>query len=821
VSDKPYASARLSPFQSFLVRLSIRGLVAIIGPALVGITLCGSTWRPQIDSRRSPAAEALSREGILLYKAGRFTAAGRAFQEAAARAEREGSPHNAAMNWSNAGGAELAHLNFRAALPFFLKARTISESSRLAVPYFVATNNLASLYLEMGDPESAVRVAREALGSANLHELSIEDRADHNLGAVPKLEYQLATGLARLHRFHEAEPVYRQAIDGITALGDLQETAHVLGNFGSDCLEAGQLDEADTALREALRLIRMHDLNDAANILRPLAKLRARQGDTLAAAALFDAAIRTPRGITTEWDIYTDRGEFRLRRNDLRGALADFREARRIAAGMRADIVPADRDRITLEGDLSRTTSGLIDAGNRLAQQTSDPALLRETFDAAEQDRNWSLRALIPADDDWRSHLPPAYWDQLARYQAVQRAMVNDSAPALESQAASLQAELQKVEASAANEAQASEVHTIPPVRGESALTHVRRVLDGDSVLLSFHVASSTGWLWAVDHRGVRIYPIPGRETLQLAIRDFARATQDGSAKASDLGRDLYQMLFGSVAAEYLSHRRWLLELDGPLYDLPFAALTVNGEVLFQRAAIQTVPGALMLAPRKPFEDGSFLGIGDAVYNTADPRYHGARAEHAVLLPRLAGASSELRACAREWRGAGVRLLTGADAGIENVRAALAEHPAVIHFATHIVSPGPHASGMIALSLDQSGAMQLMGPVEVAARPGAPGLVVLNGCHSAAGETLPGTGLMGLTRAWIAAGARSVVATRWDIPDDAGAALMVEFYRALRARPGDGPAYALQQAQRKLLREQPAGNPNPSVWGAYFVLGRE
>ena len=593
MGDKPYDSARLSPFQSFLVRLSIRGLIAIIGPALVGITLCGSTWRPQTDSHHSSAADALLGEGIRLYKEGQFTAAGRAFQQAAARAEREGSLYSAAMNWSNAGGAELAHLNFRAALPFFLKARTIAESPRLDVPYLAATNNLASLYLEMGDPESAVRVAREALGSTNLHKVSREDRAENNLGAVPKLQYQLATGLARLHRFDEAEPVYRLAIDGITAIGDLEETARVLGNFGSDCLEAGRLDEADAALSEALRLIRLHGLRDASNILRPLARLRARQGDTRSAAALFDAAIRTPRGITTEWDIYTDRGEFRLGRNDLRGALADFREARRIAAGMRADIVPADRDRVTLEGNLSRITAGLVDAGNRLAQQTSDPALLRETFDAAEQDRNWSLRAMIPAANDWRSHLPPAYWDQLARYQAIERSMVNDSSPALQSQAASMQAELQQIEASAA--VSPANALTMPPLPNEPALTHVRRVLDGDSVLLSFHVASSAGWLWAVDHSGVRIYPIPDRETLQTAIGDFARATQDGSAKASGMGRDLYQMLFGSVAPEYLSHHRWLLELDGPLYDLPFAVLTVHGEFLFQRAALETVPGALML----------------------------------------------------------------------------------------------------------------------------------------------------------------------------------------------------------------------------------
>jgi CHAT domain-containing protein len=145
----------------------------------------------------------------------------------------------------------------------------------------------------------------------------------------------------------------------------------------------------------------------------------------------------------------------------------------------------------------------------------------------------------------------------------------------------------------------------------------------------------------------------------------------------------------------------------------------------------------------------------------------------------------------------------------------------VIHFATHVITgPGFYSSGLIALSLDRSGAMGFMGPAEIVAHPVTPDVVVLNGCHSSQGETLPGAGLMGLTRAWIGAGARSVVATQWDIPDEAGATIMTEFYRALRARPEQGPAFALQQAQSEFLKTH-AAESTAAVWGAYFVLGRE
>ena len=103
------------------------------------------------------------------------------------------------------------------------------------------------------------------------------------------------------------------------------------------------------------------------------------------------------------------------------------------------------------------------------------------------------------------------------------------------------------------------------------------------------------------------------------------------------------------------------------------------------------------------------------------------------------------------------------------------------------------------------------------------GLVVLSGCSSA-GEALPAEGLMGLTRAWLAGGARAVIATQWPTPDDSGE-LFRSFYGALRALPGSGSyavraALALQQAQREMLRSG-SWRSDPRYWAAYFVLGKD
>ena len=748
-----------------------------------------------------------------LYAAGDYLRAREAFHSAAALAGREGSLRRAAVDWNNAGGAALARLDYRNSLTDFLMARKMAERYGLSGPRLMVLTNLATLYLQMDDPKAALRVADEALAAA---------RGTKDIVTLAKARYQQATALTRVNRFEEAEPIYRESIAEIEQQGDIEGTARIMTVLGFQYLEAGRLDKAEALLVESLRLARLHQLNTAANTLRALAKLKARQGDGRSAEALFDAAIEAPPGVTPRWLIYLDRGEFRLGRNDLRGALADFRKARGIASRMRADIVPADQARVALENGLDRIDAGLIDAGNRLARQTGDPALLRETFDAAEQDRRWSLRALDPGVSDWRNHLPDSYWDVLARYQTVETSMMANPAPELTRRSSLMERDLEEMEAAAGR--------TSHEGTAKSPLAHVVRLLAPGTVLFSFHIGPAQGWLWAVDAKGVAVYPLPPSAVIREAVTQFAAAVQTGDDVAVARGRHLYDLLFGRASSRFVLAKRWLLDLDGPLFNLPFAALPVGNRknkpvFLLERAVVETIPSALMLEPAASFGNGEFLGIGDPIYNAADDRYRGERNHPAVALPRLAATASEVQACARAWKPTGARILTGAEADLDSVRSALRSNPAVIHFATHVVEgPGSHSSGLIALSLDRSGAMGFLGPKEIVAHAASPRLIVLNGCHSAQGEALPGTGLMGLTRAWIGAGAHAVIATRWDIPDETGAAIMVAFYRALRAEPGRGPAYALQQAQEEYLKsEDLRGNTRVkalAVGAAYFLLGR-
>ena len=157
---------------------------------------------------------------------------------------------------------------------------------------------------------------------------------------------------------------------------------------------------------------------------------------------------------------------------------------------------------------------------------------------------------------------------------------------------------------------------------------------------------------------------------------------------------------------------------------------------------------------------------------------------------------------------------------LEQVDAELKFSPSVIHFATHVVaSTGASQSGLIALSLNADGAMGLLGPKEIMTRPLSGSLVVMDGCYSSQGKAVASAGLMGLTRAWIGAGASAVIATQWDIPDTEAQSLMTAFYRALNKSAGTAPAAALQQAQLQELNSA-KGRYSPAAWAGYFLLSR-
>ena len=216
-----------------------------------------------------------------------------------------------------------------------------------------------------------------------------------------------------------------------------------------------------------------------------------------------------------------------------------------------------------------------------------------------------------------------------------------------------------------------------------------------------------------------------------------------------------------------------------------------------------------------------FVGLGDPIYNTADPRLPppSGASKPGLMLPRLVDSAHELDACVRNWQGEAV-LLKGADASRDRLLQLLRRDPAVVHLATHVLESSEKPSyGLLALSLTPRLDSELLPPYEIAGWRTNAALVVLSGCHSAEGAKVPGTGLLGLTRAWLMAGAGSVVSSNWAVPDESGA-LFGALYRNMSGERDRSPASALRAAQLEMLHSR-GWRAKPSYWGAYFVVGSQ
>ena len=124
--------------------------------------------------------------------------------------------------------------------------------------------------------------------------------------------------------------------------------------------------------------------------------------------------------------------------------------------------------------------------------------------------------------------------------------------------------------------------------------------------------------------------------------------------------------------------------------------------------------------------------------------------------------------------------------------------------------------------LNGAGDSELLGPAEISRWKYPVGLVVLSGCASGTAAALPGAGLMGMTRAWLAAGAQAVASSLWPAPDDSGE-LFVALYRHLRRLGSDGhpgiEAEALRRAQLEMIRSG-TWRSRPSYWAAFFIVGK-
>jgi len=769
-----------------------------------------------------------------LYRGSRYVEASRLYQAAYDQAMREGEYRSAAHFLNDGGAALLSSFSYREAMRSFLDARRLSEREGDRETSGMASLNLASLYLLMGDLAAAAIETRRA----------VED-----LESVPGSAYrgealaQLARLKAREEGLKEAQPLFCAAAQVADAQGDIALKARVINQLGLEYLNKGRLSEADRALTEAFRLRLLSHDRDIGQSYGPLGLLRVAQRDFESAEVLLDRAVaagETRAGRVPNWLDYHARGQLRMAEGRLPEAVQDFRHALALARQWRLEALPSDSVRLSTGVGLAQLYSSFIRAAGALYQQTRQQALAREAFEAAEELRAATLRGSGGWGSGWRTRLPADYYETLRQLRAARASMEREPSGPGRDDTLKLRQRLAEMEAQAGAPANPDGVRELLPA--------VTRALAPSGALVSFHLDDPYSYSWTVTRRSFKLRRLAGARQLRPLIRDFSVADRSGSAESTVLGARLYGELFPQDGGGAESQRHWLVAACGGLMDLPFASLVVGQgqgrpRFLIERHSLTVVPAAYLLvagggSKKQVGDPGPFLGVGDPIYNTADPRRRQGGGSVPNELPRLAASDVEIRTCARAWRaGSAPVLLEGPSATRQMLASSLASEPGVIHMAVHVVrSVDDPPRPLIRLSLLPDGDPDYLGAEDIAVwHLRKPAIVVLSGCSSGRSEAqpavfttfggpsdpqgMPDSGLVGLARAWLAAGARAVVASHWSTPDDTGE-LFRSFYGHLNADGGADVATALARAQIDMI-ESKTWRSAPGQWAAYFVIGRD
>lgn len=689
------------------------------------------------------------------------------------------------------------------------QVRRLAESQRDDAVLGDADGNLATMYAALGNLPTAEMYAREAvLACWRTNQKQYRQRCLTTLADI----------ISRRQRFPESEGYFALAVSAASAIHDRSGEASAWLYYGMALLDHGRLDDAERAFAQSRGLAGSDDKSKAA-LEWNLGRLCLRRGDPRRAIEAIDTAIRSSRfeSRLPDWRIYETRAQVELELGHPEGALEDARKSLEMARMLRVDVIPGNDDRVGAEGILDDAYSVLIDAGNQVYLKTHDPVLLRETFEAAEESRVDSLEKLLPTSNDWRKYLPaPQYWDKLSELVSVQRRVLGSPASPENQRLVRLRADLAEMES-------AARATVSPP--GETILRRVRRRLPADASLFSFRLGQRASWLWTV-HRGqLALQRLPVRRKLTAEIGEFENAIAAGDSRGiTRFGRQIYRDLFGSVSPAVAASSQWFISADELLSTAPIPALLTGNRqsaYLGRTKALLVLPGARMLQPHDDngITSDRFLAAGDGVYNRADPRYGTPLLlrNASFDMPRLPASAAEIRFAANFWRNP--VLLTGSRLTRSSFLREIDRDPGVIHIATHVL-PGQDRwrAGIMALGIDGFGEPELLTPDEIMLHPIHTRLVVMTGCASGEGEALPASGLMGLTRAWLAAGAGEVLATRWTTKDEDQAGLVGRFYKyLLKSRTVSTPE-ALRRAREDMIAGS-GWRAQPRYWSGFFLIG--
>lgn len=357
-----------------------------------------------------------------------------------------------------------------------------------------------------------------------------------------------------------------------------------------------------------------------------------------------------------------------------------------------------------------------------------------------------------------------------------------------------------------------------------------------------------------------------GAGALETAIKEARSNTIQCFADSSSPWETISSLLLSPLLPHLSNETLWFLSLDGELSRIPMHVLPLPNQPdqwLVEAVKLRLVSSGRDLLDQPSSREhtppaGAALVVADPAFDrdpTAtssdepDSYNHPFRSRDLELVrfwEPLPGTAKEGQEVAEIL---GAKLLTGGDATTLAVQEA--KRPRILHIATHgffLPDQPEQLQAQPWLSFDRPDVLERFSGEDPMLRSGLvlaganhqgsdpdeddgyltameavhlnlqdTELVTLSACDSGSGDIRTGEGVYGLQRAFIVAGARSLLISLWPVPDEATCAFMVRFYSLLK--DGLGRDEALIAVQREFREHENIVWRHPYYWGAWQLIG--
>lgn len=778
--------------------------------------------------------------GLLFNALGERDSASVYYRAALAIAQERGSEEDEARALNNLGAVAQQAGRPDSALPLLTRALNLWATVGDRAGVASAMNNLAALYGTLARPDSALRYFQLSLAiSKQISDRESEGNTLLNIGlvheALGRTDSALAAGYAAyeiarlsgnvgqaakalnaigysrlvLDQVDSAFMVLHAAADFAVSIGDKRQQAVALSNLGSAYYRVRQLDSAAIHFARALPIMgELENRGGQATLMSAIATLGVDFGMPDTAIADYRRALvfaRSANARSTERAIlgniaYTFHRD--LKRPNLRAAVAYYDSTASLTAAFGAS-AGGDVNRLSAaERDVDVFTMWALAWLGRAAQVGQRHAALA-ALAASERGRAQALLELARGRND---SLRPN---------------------------ADLVTEGERLISKARQTERATLAYLVTPdtLIIWLLLPSGRVLVEREAVTsaaLSAHVLrlhASLGGALLTDMRGLSAAPLTSRQSRGL------QGAAGSEREYKDASLQLAQILLPPRIRNQLPVGGEVVVIpSGILSVVPFTALLPSpmGAPLGAAYAIRYSPSLAMLeeSGKRPAipKGNARLDVLRRALVVGNPTMPLFSRDNGVAgrLPSLLGAEEEGGEIAREL---GVSALIGAQATEDSVRTLLPT-ASVAHLATHGFAYGTSErarDSFVALAPDSThdGLLRVGELLDDPSLTLRADLVVLSACQTGIGNIKHAEGTVGLQRALLARGARSVLVSLWSVDDEATRVLMQKFYAHwLGDHDAPGKAESLRRAQDDVRSDRSHSEwADARYWAAFQLVG--